>query len=218
MYLGGEKLKLSYYTLRISFAVFFMGTGLLFIQTPAVFAQTDTSQDNVPEAGFPIEDPILVAEQALTLEDGAAAALAPSGPSTGTVIRMVLTLALAAAAIYGVIFFIKRVSRRTGEKDPFLKILASAHLGYNRYTHVVAVGSKAWLLGAGEGGVSLISEIEDKDILNALFLEDSRKSAEVPAGRFLDFKAMLRRLGMPVESGAPGAGNIRKRRERLKGL
>jgi len=83
---------------------------------------------------------------------------------------------------------------------------------------VVSVGSKAWLVGASEGGVGLISEIEDKDILNALFLEDSRKSAEAPQGRFLDFRAMLRRLGMPVESGVPGAENIRKRRERLKGL
>jgi flagellar protein FliO/FliZ len=131
---------------------------------------------------------------------------------------MVLTLALAALAIYGVVFFIKRASRRTDAKDPFLKILASAHLGYNRYAHVVAVGSKAWLVGASEGGVGLISEIEDKDTLNALFLEDSRKSAEAPTGRFLDFKAMLRRLGMPVETGVAGADNIRKRRERLKGL
>jgi flagellar protein FliO/FliZ len=97
-------------------------------------------------------------------------------------------------------------------------VLASAHPGSNRYAHIVAAGSKAWLVGAAEGGVNLISEIEDKDMLNALFLEDSRKSAEVPAGRFLEFKTMLRRLGMPVDSGTPGADSIRKRRERLKRL
>jgi hypothetical protein len=82
----------------------------------------------------------------------------------------------------------------------------------------VSVGSKAWLVGAAEGGVNLISEIEDKDTLDALLLEDSRRSAEAAQGRFIDFKTMLRRLGVPVQPGAPTAENIRKRRERLKGL
>jgi flagellar protein FliO/FliZ len=127
-----------------------------------------------------------------------------------------LTLILAAAAIYGVVYFFKRASRKAAARDPFLKILASASLGMNRAVHVVAVGSKAWLVGAAENGVNLIDEIEDKDALNAMMLEDSRKSAETPQG--LDFKALLQRLGMKVDSAAPGAENIRKRRERLKGL
>lgn len=129
---------------------------------------------------------------------------------------MLLTLACAAAAIYGLVYWIKRVSRRAGTADPFLKVIASAPLGANRAVHIVAIGSKAWLVGAAENGVHCISEIEDKDTLNALFLEESRKSAESPAGIFPDFKTMLRRLGMPVRSGVPGAENIRRRSERLK--
>jgi flagellar protein FliO/FliZ len=167
-------------------------------------------------------NPRIAAEQAMVWEDGGAETGASAAPSSiGTVLRMVLTLALAAAAIYGIIYFIKRAGRRVEIRDPFLKILASAHLGNNRYAHIVAVGSKAWLLGAAEGGVNLISEIDDKDVLNAMLLEDSRKSADSAtgnAGRLLDFKAMLRRLGMSIDSGTPGADNIRKRRERLKGL
>jgi hypothetical protein len=74
-------------------------------------------------------------------------------------------------------------------------------------------------VGAAESGVNLISEIEDKDVINTMLLEDSRKSAEAPTGPFPDFKALLQRLGMPVESGAPpGPEDIRKRGERLKGL
>jgi len=197
--------------IRALFALFFLGAGLPIIQIP-IFAQTAPLPDTV-------QDPIVAVEQTLRFDDSATgAAIAAPGPSTGTVVRMVLTLALAAAAIYGVVFFIKRASRRIDTRDPFLKILASTHLGSNRYAHVIAVGSKAWLLGSSEGGVNLIGEITDEDVLNAMFLEDSRKIAETPTGRFLDFKAMLRRMGMPVESGAPGAENIRKRRERLKGL
>ncbi|GHV95118.1 hypothetical protein AGMMS50293_14380 [Spirochaetia bacterium] len=203
---------------RALFAVLLAGAGFFTINIHTVSAQTEPSPDLVVQEPDATEDPIAAAERALVLEYGATGAAAPRASSTGTVLRMVFTLALAAAAIYGVVYFIKRSSKRTEPANPFLKILASAHLGSNRYAHVVAVGSKAWLLGAAEGGVNLIAEIEDKDILNAMFLEDSRKSAGSVTGRFLDFKAMLRRFGMPVEGGAPGADNIRKRRERLKGL
>jgi flagellar protein FliO/FliZ len=130
---------------------------------------------------------------------------------------MLLVLALAAAAIYGAVYFIKRSSRPTANNDPFLKILASTHLGSNRYVHIVSVGSKAWLLGASEGGVNLISEVEDADTVNALLLEDSRKIAETSQGRIPDFLSILRRLGVKTENkDAFAADEIRKRRERLK--
>jgi flagellar protein FliO/FliZ len=217
--LGGEKLNLFCGAIRPLFAALLAGA-CLFLINPRVFAQQEGALDFEAESvqSEAPPDPIRAAERALVLEETAAGPAAPPVSLTGTILRMVLTLALAAAAIYGVIYFIKRASRRAELRDPFIKILASAHLGSNRYVYIAAVGSKAWFVGAGEGGVNLIAEIEDKDILNAMFLEDSRKSAEASPGRFLDFRAMLRRLGMPVESGMPGADNIRKRRERLKGL
>ena len=195
-----------YNALRALLVLLLLGAGFPIIQLPTISAQVEP-------------DPILAAEQALFFDEGPDAA-SPLGPTTGVIIRMVLTLALAAAAIYGVVFFIKKSARRVEANDPFLKVLASAHLGSNRHAHVVAVGSKAWLLGASEGGVSLIGEIDDKDVLNAMFLEDSQKNIEAPSGRFLDFKTMLRRLGTPLgaDTADTGADSIRKRRERLKGL
>jgi flagellar protein FliO/FliZ len=143
----------------------------------------------------------------------------PPAVSVWGIFRVILTLAVVAAAIYGLVFFVKRAARGGRAQDPFLKILADAPLGANRGAYIIAVGSKAWLVGAAESGVSLISEIEDQDIINAMLLEDSRKSAETPTGRFPDFRALLHRLGMPTESNAPpGPEDIRKRRERLKGL
>jgi flagellar protein FliO/FliZ len=128
----------------------------------------------------------------------------------------VLILALAAAAVYGVVFFIRRSSKQASANDPFLKILASAHLGSNRYAHIVSVGSKAWLLGSSDGGVNLIGEVDDRDVINSMLLEESRKNAETP-GR-LDFNSLLRRFGLRAERETPSADEIRKHRERLKGL
>ncbi|MDR0386778.1 MAG: flagellar biosynthetic protein FliO [Treponema sp.] len=163
-------------------------------------------------------------ESALIL--GEAVPGAGSSPVTSgfVVFRMVLVLALVAAAVYGAVFFIRRASRPRDTRNPHLKILTSAHLGSNRFVHVVNLGSQAWLVGSGEGGVSLIAEVADKEALDTMLLEDSRKQAESPGGRFPDFRSLLRRFGGGTGPGVspdkPGysADNIRKNRERLRGL
>ncbi|MDR0503716.1 MAG: flagellar biosynthetic protein FliO [Treponema sp.] len=187
---------------------------LFFVQIPSISAQ------DAPEEG-PAADPLRAAEQVYILEDSASPALNAAGPSIWTVLRMILTLALAAAAVYGVVFFIKRSSKRgrgSETNDPFLKVLGAAHLGSNRYVNIVSVGTRAWLLGVSEGGVNLISEIDDKDILNSMLLEDSRRSSETTQGRFPDFMAILRRMGVSSQTKTPNPEDIRKRRERLTGL
>jgi flagellar protein FliO/FliZ len=190
------------------------------LSVSALFAQEEPSPEEIVVQETPAIDPIIAREQELSLGDnGAGAAAAAPGTSVWGIFRVILTLAVVAVAIYGLVFFVKRAARGGRGQDPFLKILASAPLGANRGAYIIAVGSKAWLVGSAESGVSLISEIEDKDVLNAMLLEDSRKSAEAPTGPFPDFKALLQRLGMPMESNAPpGPEDIRKRGERLKGL
>ena len=185
--------------------------------TSSAASPTTSSAAQVEEAQA--VDPITAAERALSLDDSGTGIAQPiPGTSVLSILRVLLTLAVVAAAIYGIVFFIKRLSRGSTAQDPFLKTLASTPLGLNRSAHIVSVGSRAWLVGAAESGVSLISEIDDQDILNEMLLENSRKSAETPAGRFPDFRALLGRLGMKVESSSPSPESIRKRSERLKGL
>jgi flagellar protein FliO/FliZ len=130
---------------------------------------------------------------------------------------MLLVLILVAASVYGIVFLIKRFQKQPPGNDPFLKLLASVHLGSNRYAQIVSVGSKAWLLGVGDGGVRLISEIEDKEIVDAMLLDDSKKAALAP-GRLPDFMSFMHRLGVRQPPANPSAEEIRKRRERLKEL
>jgi flagellar protein FliO/FliZ len=206
---------------------------VLILSAANVFAQDELAEDIPYEPTIEIEtpDPIIAAEQALTLGEAETGTAIPGAAfSVFGIFRVLLTLAVVAAAIYGLVFFLKfkRSSRGKGEEDPFLKILASAPQGVNRGAHVISVGSPAWLVGSAENGVSLISEITDKDIINAMLLEDSRRTASpegtqstngaMPSGRFLDFKAILKKIGIPVTTGGSGPDKIRKRSERLKGL
>lgn len=227
--MGGEELKTPV------FALLFLGAGL-FIQTQAISAQqTAPGESSVQgtvaqraaaqgaverDGSTPFTDP-RAGEANISLGDAAGGqnqTAVSTGSSIWVMIRMVLVLALAAAAVYGVVFFIKRASKPAVASDPFLKILANVSLGSNRYAHIVSVGGKAWLLGSSDGGVNLIGEIDDRDVINAMLLEDSRKNADSQTGRFSDFVSMLRRFGAQTESRAAKADDIRKRRERLKGL
>jgi len=205
-------------------AVLLLTAGLL-IQIPiSIFAQDSAQADPYAlEQSLVIEDPLREAELALTFDESSAGGTTGAGPTIWDFVRMVLVLALAAAAIYGIVFFLKRSSKKTAVSDPFLKILANAHLGSNRYVHVVSVGNKTWLLGSSDGGVNLIGEVDDKDVINAMLLEDSKKIASEP-GRLPDFLSILRRFGTPAGSSSVNTRNtantdeIRKRRERLGGL
>jgi flagellar protein FliO/FliZ len=143
---------------------------------------------------------------------------------------MVLVLVLAAAAVYGVVFFLRRAARPQNERNSPLKVLAATHLGSNRYVYVVNVGTEAWLVGAGEGGVSLIAELTDREAVDDMILEEAKRGAEVGASRFADFRAALARFTGRPPSGAAGGGRgpdaappfsaqtLRRQRERLKGL
>lgn len=167
---------------------------------------------NPPRPG---ESELLLPEESAGADGAPAAA---QGASAFLILRMLLVLLLAAAAIYGVVYFLKRASRPSEQRDPHVKILSSLHLGGNRFVYVISVGSRAWFLGGGDGGVNLIAEIADQDTINAMILAEDRRGAQGVPGRFPDFRAMLRRLGVPVDNQVPGADNIRKRRERLKGF
>jgi flagellar protein FliO/FliZ len=141
------------------------------------------------------------------------------------ILRTILVLLLAAVAIYGAIYFLKRIARPRELRDPNLRVLATTHLGQNRFVHVIALGTSAWLVGSSEGGITHIADIEEQEALDALLLEESRRNAGAGPVRLLDFRAMLRRLA--PSSGGNSAGSstgnsaadkIRERRERLKGL
>jgi flagellar protein FliO/FliZ len=92
---------------------------------------------------------------------------------------------------------------------------------------VLSIGTKAWLVGGGSGGLNLISVIEDPESLETLLLDDARKNAEAAAKGFPDFRSLLGRLGISHKAATHGsshaengslAENLRKQRERLKGL
>jgi flagellar biogenesis protein FliO len=168
-------------------------------------------------AGSPAEEEIFLGEESPGIS------IAEPGPVSGfAILRAVLLLILAAAAIYGLVYAVKKLSQPRDLPNPNLRILAAARLGPGRFLYVAALGNQAWLVGAGEGGISRIADITEQEILDTLFLEESRRNGA--SGRAGDFQSLLRRLG--VLKSPPGeaenqeniAEKIRLRRDRIRGL
>ena len=216
--MGGEKLKSSRRCLCALFALLFINPGIFFVPFP--LSAQSTAPGVVPsEAG--------VDESTIILGETPVAQIPEGGSSVSVLLRMVLVLALAALAIYGVVFFIKRLSRPQENRDPNLKVLARVPLSNDSFAAVVAVGAKAWLVGGGAGGINLISEINDTESLETMLLEDSRRAAESGTRGFIDFRSLLSRFGRNSggegrSASQPGVNSIteklRKQRERLRGL
>jgi len=198
---------------------------LAVLGSTSLYSQTVTqSQEQQTQSTVtaPITD-----EGALQIGDApnGAAARTQGGITFWTVFRLVLVLGLSVAAIYGITYWLKKIARPAELRDPYLRVLASTHLGSNRYVHIVAVGTKAWLIGSSDGSVQPIAEITDQETLDAMFLDESKKLSET--GKTTnDFKSILRRF-FPQANSEPqspqstidfNAERLRKQRERLRGL
>jgi flagellar protein FliO/FliZ len=207
--LGGEKLH-RFYTI---FFATLLGGALLF--NGGLSAQTQGTADSpgVLSAPEPNPESLIVFDAP---EEGGGEIAAPQTLSGFVALRVVLVLALSAAAIYGVVFFFKRLSKPQAQENPYLKVLARAPVASGASVAVVAVGSRAYLVGAGDGGVSLIAELEDQETVDAMLLDNSRNGAG--ASKILNFSELLRRLGSGKGDKRLGAGDLRKRRERLDKL
>ena len=209
--MGGEKLKLSRFVFFTS--LFFIFLILLGGVVP-LSAQTAESTEEQTRPVPPLD------ESAIILGEIIPGAESESTSSILLVLQMVLVLALAALAIYGVVFFIKRLSRPQETRDPNLKILARVPLSNDTFAAVLSVGPKAWLVAGGSGAINLISEIDDTESLETMLIEDARKSAESGIRRYFNFASLLkRRPGVKEEvPGNSHAEDLRKQRERLRGL
>jgi len=211
--LGGEKLN----TRPACPLAAILTAAVIFIFFPQSVKAQDTSAATQGVAA--IERNLPIQEESIILGETPLQQSGSGGASIWIVLRMVLILALAALAIYGVVFFIKRLSRPPQARDPYLKVLASVPLAGDTYAAVISVGARAWLVGGGSGaGVKLISEIDDRETLETMLIDNARKNADSGTGRILDFRSLLGRFTGTRDEASTIADSLRKQRERLKGL
>jgi len=125
------------------------------------------------QEALPAQTPVpAVDETTLAIGD------APAGTSGGTstsvlpyILRMVLVLGLILALIYGLYVVLRRSVRPPVVEDQYLRVLASTQLAPGRSVHVASIGKRAWVLGSTDSSVSLIAELDDRELIDTLELK-----------------------------------------------
>ncbi len=139
----------------------------------------DTQAAETTEAAH--GQPSAVNEEELTIRDTESPQVElEEGLNTFTVwdfLRMVLVLGGVIAAIYGIFFLLKRVGNPRTQPDSLINVLSTQNLQGNRSLHLVEVGNEVFLVGSADGGVQLVSRIEENETLDAINLYRSQVNA-----------------------------------------
>lgn len=102
-------------------------------------------------------------------------------------VRMILVLLVVIGCIYAVFYFVKKTTNPTNETDAFLKKVASITLSPGKSVQVVTLQNHCYILGVSDSSVQLISELDDKDLIDAMNLEADKESS----GSVKDFASLL---------------------------
>ncbi len=107
--------------------------------------------------------------------------------STGVFVRMLLVLAFIIALIY-ILFRVlkKKPEVQSAEKDPFLRKVASINVAPGKSVQVVSLVDRAYIIGVGEDSISLIAQVEDKELINAMNLYADKHQNTVRPRNFGD--------------------------------
>ena len=108
-----------------------------------------------------------------TTEDSVADYKAPS--TTGFIVKTIVVLVLVVAAIYGIMFFFKKKNNTAKSDDDFLRRVSSLQLSPGKSIEIVSLIDKAYILGVTDSNINLISEVEDKELIEAMNLNFDKK-------------------------------------------
>ncbi len=125
----------------------------------------------------------------------------PRSASTG-LLQLVVALIIVCILAYVILKFLKKSTKVFGVDDPYLKTVASMNISQNKSIHVISLGEKAYIIGVTDSAINPIAEVDDKNLIDAMNLEASKKSgvqnkdfASVFAKFFPKFNPEEKKLG-----------------------
>lgn len=99
------------------------------------------------------------------------------GTSTvGMFVRMIVVLIIVVALIYGVLWFVKRKTNIVKTDDDYLRRVAYLNIAPGKTVEVVTLIDKAFLIGVTEDNITLLGEINDKELIEAMNLNADKKN------------------------------------------
>jgi flagellar protein FliO/FliZ len=122
--------------------------------------------------------------------------------------RMILVLIAIIGLIYAFVWFLRRTSSPKTKEDLYLKEVANLTLNPGKSVRVITLKDKAYIIGVTDSNINLISEVHDKDLIDAMNLYAS----ENDNNNSKDFSTIL---SMFSKSTSNVEDFLKKRRERF---
>ncbi len=95
-----------------------------------------------------------------------------------TAIKMMSALGIVLACMFVAFYFMKRFMNRdtVSSKAKLIKVLANTYIGVKKSVSLIEVPGSVLVVGITNDKISLLTKIEDKEVLESICLSDERKS------------------------------------------
>lgn len=88
--------------------------------------------------------------------------------TAGYLVKMIIVLVIVIAMIYGVLWFIKKKTHVVKSEDDYLRRAAYIDIGPGKSVEVITLLEKGYLIGVTEDKITLLGEIDDKELISAM--------------------------------------------------
>ena len=87
-----------------------------------------------------------------------------------TALKMLVSLAVVLGGLFVTFYFMKRLlnKKMAGSEDKLIRVLANTYIGVKKNISLVEVPGALLVIGITNDNISLLSKIEDEEILNGL--------------------------------------------------
>ena len=136
-------------------------------------------------------------------------------------VRMLFILGVVVGLIYVFLYFMKKAGKIGSNSLEGIQILGTQMISGSRALYVVDVAGEVLLLGAGDASITLIKEITDPEVRDALRLQASKQQETAKTGFNQILQKFMKNNQMPLlsaDSEKTSVDFLKKQRERLKKL
>lgn len=114
-----------------------------------------------------------------------------TGSTIGVFVKMIVVLLIVIILIYSVFYFIKKKSNVVKDEDDFLRRAAYLNIAPGKTVEVITLIDKAYLIGVTEDSISMLGEIDDKELIQAMNLNADKKQNISKATNFAEVLEMF---------------------------
>ncbi len=149
-----------------------------------LFAQSESNLNNIDETQISLSQ---TGDENLPVQaQNPKNIKAPS--ATGYFVRMILVLIIVVAAIYAFFWFVKKKGLNVKDTDDYLRRVAYLNLSPTKTVEIVTILDRGYLIGVTEDNITLLGEIDDKELINAMNVNaDKKQNLKKP----VNFKELL---------------------------